>query len=98
MTQLIITHQSSLLLQIVDIGIGTVNDNAAGVFSKLKNVTDNKEKINNFANLNVSVYVLFTLSQKPTLQPNDSVANVSITESLIIFTVICYNGFQLIWG
>lgn len=89
---LIITNKSLLLLQIVDIGLGTKDDNAANVLALFSNVTNNTQSINTFSNMNASVHVLLTLSQKQ-LNPNESAFKVSITESLIIF-VECFNGFQ----
>ncbi|XP_041668689.1 adhesion G-protein coupled receptor F3 [Cheilinus undulatus] len=49
---------------IVDIGLGSVHDNAAQVFSELQNVTNITEKIDTVPNLNASVNVLHTLSLK----------------------------------
>ncbi|XP_037652131.1 adhesion G protein-coupled receptor F4 [Sebastes umbrosus] len=49
---------------IVDIGLGSLNENAKGVFSLLENVTNNSQTINTFSNMNASVQVLLSLSQK----------------------------------
>ncbi|XP_045919072.1 adhesion G protein-coupled receptor F5 [Micropterus dolomieu] len=60
--------QSSI---IVDIGLGTKDDNAANVLALFSNVTNNTQSINSFSNMNASVHVLLTLSQKQ-LNPNES--------------------------
>ncbi|XP_054470259.1 adhesion G protein-coupled receptor F5 [Anoplopoma fimbria] len=49
---------------IVDIGLGALDKNAANVFSLLQNVTRNSTTINTFANMNASVEVLVTMRQK----------------------------------
>ncbi|KAK1894403.1 Adhesion G-protein coupled receptor F3 [Dissostichus eleginoides] len=41
-----------------DIGLGSLDENAAGVFSQLDQVTNNSQKINSYANLNASVQTL----------------------------------------
>lgn len=69
---------SSLLLQIVDIGLGILDENAALVFSRLENVTNNTNTINSYANMNASVQVLSTLGNKLNNINNDSTVNVSI--------------------
>uniref|UniRef100_A0A8C3AIJ8 Uncharacterized protein n=1 Tax=Cyclopterus lumpus TaxID=8103 RepID=A0A8C3AIJ8_CYCLU len=57
-------NKSWLLLQVVDIGLGSLDDNAAYVFSLFGNVTKNSATINTFANLNTSVQVLSQMSRK----------------------------------
>ncbi|KAM7376231.1 hypothetical protein PAMP_005974 [Pampus punctatissimus] len=47
-----------------DIGLGTLEENAAHVFNRLQNVTNKTESINTFANVDASVQVLSTLSGK----------------------------------
>lgn len=76
----------------IDSGLGLLDVNAAAVFSRFENVTNNTKHINTFADMNASVYVLSTLRQKLKEINNDSTVNVSITESLIILTE-CYH-----WG
>ncbi|KAK1893519.1 Adhesion G-protein coupled receptor F3 [Dissostichus eleginoides] len=44
-----------------DIGLGSLDENAAGVFSQLDQVTNNSQKINSYANLNASVQVLLNM-------------------------------------
>lgn len=88
----LITNKSSLLLQTVDIGLGSVDKNAADVFHRLQNVTKDAGRINTFANMNASVHVLVRLSQKLQNINNESAVAVSITESLITF-VECYNPY-----
>ncbi|XP_069016968.1 adhesion G-protein coupled receptor F3 [Embiotoca jacksoni] len=51
---------------IADIGLGTLDRNAAQVFSGLKNVTNDSPTINSFANINAAVNVLTTLKDKLT--------------------------------
>ncbi|XP_044022083.1 adhesion G-protein coupled receptor F3 [Siniperca chuatsi] len=60
---------------IADIGLGTLDENAADVFSRLQAVTNNTQTINTFANINASIHVLFSLSQKDKLKPNESSFN-----------------------
>lgn len=91
--QLIITHTPSLLFQIVDIGLGSLDENAARVFLDLEKVTDKSKTINTFYNVNASVQVLLTLSEKQQLRPNKTSAEVSVY--LRLLNVI--NGFQSIW-
>lgn len=67
------------MLQIVDIGLGTVEDNSAEVFSILNNVTNETETINSFANVKASVDVLMVLSDKLDRIDNDSTVDVSMT-------------------
>lgn len=70
------------MLQIVDTGLGSLDSNAATVFSQLQNATNKVGIINTFPNINTSVQVLFKLSQKQSLTINDELAvDVSITES-----------------
>ncbi|XP_070834685.1 adhesion G-protein coupled receptor F3 [Chaetodon trifascialis] len=57
---------------IVDTGLGSLEGNAAHVFSLLQNVTRNSQTINTFANINASVQVLSVLSERQQLQPNES--------------------------
>lgn len=90
--QLIITHTPSLLFQIVDIGLGSLDENAARVFLDLEKVTDKSKTINTFSNVNASVQVLLTLSEKQ-LRPNKTSSEVSVY--LRLLNVI--NGFQSIW-
>ncbi|XP_074548565.1 adhesion G protein-coupled receptor F5 [Halichoeres trimaculatus] len=49
---------------IVDIGQGLLDKNAEKVMSRLERATTNTESINTFSNLNASVSVLHTLSEK----------------------------------
>ncbi|XP_068436669.1 adhesion G-protein coupled receptor F3 [Clinocottus analis] len=49
---------------IIDIGLGSLHENAANVFSLLENVTNNTATINTFADMSASVEVLTKLSQK----------------------------------
>ncbi|XP_070776680.1 adhesion G-protein coupled receptor F3 [Enoplosus armatus] len=58
----------------VDIGLGSLNENAAEVFSRLEIVTNNTQTINTLSNLNATVHILFISSQK-NLKPNESTAN-----------------------
>nr|XP_046268739.1 adhesion G-protein coupled receptor F1 [Scatophagus argus]XP_046268740.1 adhesion G-protein coupled receptor F1 [Scatophagus argus] len=67
--------------KVVDIGLGSLDGNAAHVFSLLEVVTNNSDNINTIANLNTSVEVLFTLSQKRNLQQNESTADVFLESS-----------------
>uniref|UniRef100_UPI003AACA0DB adhesion G protein-coupled receptor F5 n=1 Tax=Centroberyx gerrardi TaxID=166262 RepID=UPI003AACA0DB len=50
--------------RIVDIGLGTIDNNAASVFSRLKTATNNTESINTFSNVNASIFVLFGMKDK----------------------------------
>ncbi|XP_049452740.1 adhesion G protein-coupled receptor F5 [Epinephelus fuscoguttatus] len=59
----------------VDTGLGSLDENAADVFSHLSQVTDESETISGFANMDASVKVLSTLSQKLKGINNDSVRN-----------------------
>ncbi|KAI4798971.1 hypothetical protein KUCAC02_019340 [Chaenocephalus aceratus] len=45
-----------------DIGLGSLDENAADVFSQLDQVTNNSQKINSYANLNASVQDFFDSS------------------------------------
>ncbi|XP_034004930.1 adhesion G-protein coupled receptor F3 isoform X2 [Trematomus bernacchii] len=58
-----------------DIGLGSLDENAADVFSQLDQVTNNSQKINSYANLNASVQVLLSLSNKINSINNDTTAN-----------------------
>ncbi|XP_019204730.1 adhesion G protein-coupled receptor F5 [Oreochromis niloticus] len=49
---------------ISDIGLGSLDKNAETIFSNLNNVTQNSGRINTFANVNASVEVLTTMSNK----------------------------------
>ncbi|KAA8581901.1 hypothetical protein FQN60_008641 [Etheostoma spectabile] len=49
---------------IVDVGLGSPDKNAANVFSLLGNITNNTKAINSYANMNATVQVLISLSQK----------------------------------
>ncbi|XP_050934274.1 adhesion G protein-coupled receptor F5 isoform X3 [Lates calcarifer] len=60
---------------IVDIGLGILDENAALVFSRLENVTNNTNTINSYANMNASVQVLSTLGNKLNNINNDSTVN-----------------------
>jgi len=73
------------LLQIVDIGLGSVDENAANVFSLLENVTKNSTTINTFADISASVQVLYKLSQKISSINTDSSADVSITHIFLSY-------------
>lgn len=78
------------MLQIVDTGLGALDKNAANVFSLLEHVTNNSKTINTFANMNASVQVFSSLSQKLNSIDNETAADVSITEYLMIF-IECYS-------
>ncbi|XP_076605022.1 adhesion G-protein coupled receptor F3 [Chaetodon auriga] len=72
-----VSQEVNIVLQqanIVDTGLGSLDGNAAHVFSLLKNVTNNSQTINTFANINASVQVLSALSERQQLQPNESTA------------------------
>ncbi|KAK5887002.1 hypothetical protein CesoFtcFv8_017979 [Champsocephalus esox] len=58
-----------------DIGLGSLDENAADVFSQLDQVTNNSQKINSYANLNASVQVLLSLSNKINSINNDNTAD-----------------------
>ncbi|XP_033933943.1 adhesion G protein-coupled receptor F4 [Pseudochaenichthys georgianus] len=58
-----------------DIGLGSLDENAADVFSQLDQVTNNSQKINSYANLNASVQVLLSLSNKINSINNDTTAD-----------------------
>ncbi|XP_070698543.1 adhesion G protein-coupled receptor F5 [Pempheris klunzingeri] len=71
---------------VVDIGLGSADDNAAQTFSELQKVTNRTNTINSFSNINASVYVLFTLSEKPIQLPDDpGVFNFSVNNKLLSF-------------
>ncbi|XP_036981228.1 adhesion G protein-coupled receptor F5 isoform X2 [Acanthopagrus latus] len=59
---------------IADIGLGTLDENAARVFLELSNVTVKSKAINSLSNVNASVQVLVTLSEKQRLKPNSTSA------------------------
>ncbi|XP_040916171.1 adhesion G-protein coupled receptor F3 [Toxotes jaculatrix] len=67
--------------QIVDTGLGNRDENAAVVFSRLQNITNNTQRINTFANVNTSVYVLLTMTNKINRIANQSVVNNLIESS-----------------
>lgn len=73
-----------LLLQISDIGLGSLDKNAETIFSNLNNVTQNSGRINTFANVNASVEVLTTMSVKLQTVDNATTTTVSIKESLYL--------------
>ncbi|XP_071380599.1 adhesion G protein-coupled receptor F5 isoform X2 [Centroberyx affinis] len=50
--------------RIVDIGLGTIDNNAASIFSRLKTATNNTENINTFSNVNASIFVLSGMKEK----------------------------------
>lgn len=75
-----------LLLQIADSGLGSLQKNAAHVFSRLKAVTNDSQTIKTFSNLNTSVQVLFTMCKKGNLHSNESTADVSVTEDVFHVT------------
>ncbi|KAG8013157.1 Sodium-dependent multivitamin transporter [Nibea albiflora] len=58
---------------IVDIGLGNLQENAADVFSLLENVTNNTQTINNFANMNASVQAF--------LDSSSNLLNKSLTDT-----------------
>ncbi|XP_039641348.1 adhesion G protein-coupled receptor F5 [Perca fluviatilis] len=60
---------------IVDVGLGSPNKNAADVFSLLGNITNNSQAINTYSNMNASIQVLFSLSQKPISIDEESATN-----------------------
>ncbi|XP_078133804.1 adhesion G-protein coupled receptor F1 [Sander vitreus] len=60
---------------IVDVGLGSLNKNAADVFYLLGNVTNKSQAINTYANMNASVQILLSLSQKPISIADESAAN-----------------------
>lgn len=74
----------------VDIGLGPLEGNSAEVFSRLDDVTNETDIINSFANLNTSVNVLSTLSEKVKEINNRSTVNVSTTASLTFVFNECY--------
>ncbi|XP_034050970.1 adhesion G-protein coupled receptor F3 [Thalassophryne amazonica] len=57
---------------IVDVGLGTVENNAADVFSRFEDATNNTDKINTFANMNASVSVLVSMGARLKQINNDS--------------------------
>lgn len=82
-----------MLLQIADSGLGSLRKNAAHVFSRLKVVTEDSKTI---SNLNASVQVLFTLSKKGKLHPNESAADVSVTEDVFhVIDGILYDFYKV---
>uniref|UniRef100_A0A3Q3KEX9 Adhesion G protein-coupled receptor F3b n=1 Tax=Monopterus albus TaxID=43700 RepID=A0A3Q3KEX9_MONAL len=60
---------------IVDVGLGSYDTNAANVLSRLQNATNKTDTINTFANVNASVHVLVSLSHKLQSINNDSAVN-----------------------
>ncbi|KAG7229119.1 hypothetical protein INR49_013061, partial [Caranx melampygus] len=67
--------------KIVDIGLGSLEENSADVFSRLDNITNETETINSFANLNTSVSVLMTLSEKDLLGSSSNMLDESLQNS-----------------
>lgn len=65
------------VLQIIDIGLGSKDGNAATVFSQLHGATNNSQIINGFPNMNTSVHVLLTLKEKLTDIQNVLTVDVS---------------------
>lgn len=86
-----------LLLQISDIGLGKLDKNAETIFSNLNNVTQNSGRINTFANVNASVDVLSTMSDKLVrlVKVVDSVTTtkVSIKEALFLLLFKFFNKY-----
>ncbi|XP_063356268.1 adhesion G protein-coupled receptor F5-like [Pelmatolapia mariae] len=64
--------------KISDTGLGALDKNAETIFSNLNNVTQNSGRINTFANVNASVDVLSTMSDKLKV-----VDNVTTTKNLL---------------
>ncbi|XP_006798745.1 adhesion G protein-coupled receptor F5 [Neolamprologus brichardi] len=64
--------------KISDTGLGALDKNAETIFSNLNNVTQNSGRINTFANVNASVDVLSTMSDKLKV-----VDNVITTKNLL---------------
>lgn len=66
------------MLQISDIGLGELEKNAADVFNRLRNVTVRKGVVNSFANVDASISVLKTMSDKQFRLSNVTATRVSI--------------------
>ncbi|XP_031703180.1 adhesion G-protein coupled receptor F3 [Anarrhichthys ocellatus] len=66
---------------IVNIGLGSLDENAAVVFSLLESVTNDSETINTVADMNASVQVLYSLSQRINGINNDSTADGFLNSS-----------------
>lgn len=82
-----------LLLQISDIGLGALDKNAETIFSNLNNVTQNSGRINTFANVNASVDVLSTMSDKLKVVDNVTTTKVSIKEALFLLLFKFFNKY-----
>ncbi|XP_069392494.1 adhesion G protein-coupled receptor F4 isoform X2 [Paralichthys olivaceus] len=70
-----VNHDVSKVLRTahtVDIGLGSVNENAAQVFYQLGNVTNNTRAINTNANMRATVGVISILSQKQSIMLSGS--------------------------
>lgn len=82
-----------LLLQISDTGLGALDKNAETIFSNLNNVTQNSVRINTFANVNASVDVLSTMSDKLEVVGNVATTKVSIKEALFLLLFKFFNKY-----
>lgn len=82
-----------LLLQISDTGLGALDKNAETIFSNLNNVTQNSGRINTFANVNASVDVLSTMSNKLKVVDNVTTTKVSIKEALFLLLFKFFNKY-----
>lgn len=82
-----------LLLQISDTGLGELDKNAETIFSNLNNVTQNSGRINTFANVNASVNVLSTMSDKLKVVNNVATTKVSIKEALFLLLFKFFNKY-----
>lgn len=82
-----------LLLQISDTGLGALDKNAETIFSNLNNVTQNSGRINTFANVNASVDVLSTMSDKLKVVNNVATTKVSIKEALFLLLFKFFNKY-----
>lgn len=82
-----------LLLQISDIGLGALDKNAETIFTNLNNVTQNSGRINTFANVNASVDVLSTMSNKLKVVDNVTTTKVSIKEALFLLLFKFFNKY-----
>ncbi|XP_042357226.1 adhesion G-protein coupled receptor F3 isoform X2 [Plectropomus leopardus] len=82
--------------QTADTGLGSLNENAAKVFVLLDNVTAEPHNINSFSNINASVQVLSSMSQKQIsinvstrndfLQSSSNLLDSSLNDSWILKT------------
>ncbi|XP_029284042.1 adhesion G protein-coupled receptor F5 [Cottoperca gobio] len=73
-----VNRDLDLVLQtanMVDNGLGLMDENAAGVFSQLESVTNDLQSINTFPNMNASVQVFMSLSHKLNYINNETTAN-----------------------